>query len=129
VGVGPSTMRIAQHLTRESSVSDKPDCRPKVVELSSICAVARTFFELADSPLVPQLVPLEDGNCREVAEPGEKDHAWSSGFVGPFLLVDGLRLRGLIIRRSEVRVLPAPPEKSLVRHGAVWFSGCVRGSR
>src|SRR4029453_1600964 len=29
VGVGPSTMRIAQHLTRESSVSDKPDCRPK----------------------------------------------------------------------------------------------------
>jgi hypothetical protein len=113
VGVGPSTRRIAHHLTRESSDSAKPDRRPKVVELSSICAVAPTFLKLTDSPLVPQLVPLEDGNCREVAEPGENDQAWSSGFFGPFFLVDGLALRGLIIRWSEVQVLPPPQHRVL----------------
>src|SRR6266508_3243298 len=54
--------------------------------------------------LVPQLVPLDLGNRRELARSNEKTYGWSFGLRGPFFLVGDLRLFGLIIRCSRARI-------------------------
>jgi len=80
---------------------------PFVLVLILVSALSHDAHRQATTParpgLVPHLVPLEVGNRRELAEQGKNDQAWSVGFSGPFFLVDGLLVSGLIIagRRFE----------------------------